>query len=341
MRFTKSTFVISAAILGAGLISSGDLIGSVQAKELKLAYFMSPKHHMNRNAFQPFADHVKKESGGDLTVKMFPAGQLGKGPVAQYKRAIEGVADITFIIQGYTATIFPRTVLLNAPGVGKSAEEITKKAWSIFDDHLAVEYTKIKLLGLWANSPTSLITKKKINSIADLKGLKVRTPPGDFAGALYKSWGAVPVALPISKTFNSFNTGVVNAVAVGASALYSPWNLSGPGTHVLDNIPGLGSSFGMVMNQNTWNGLSASQKAAINSIAGIKFSMLGASSFGNDDRKGLVRAKKGEGVTFSDVPESATSAFQAGVKKVVDNVIADLESKGVKDAREIYTKLSK
>jgi TRAP-type transport system periplasmic protein len=341
MKLLKSKIFVSAAIFGAGLFSSGDVITSVQAKELKLAYFMSPKHHMNRNAFTPFAQHVKKESGGDLTVKLFPAGQLGKGPVAQYKRAIEGVADITFIIQGYTATIFPRTVLLNAPGVGKSAEEITKKAWAIFDDHLAVEYKKVKLLGLWANSPTSLITKKKINSIADLKGLKVRTPPGDFAGALYASWGAVPVALPISKTFNSFNTGVVNAVAVGAAALYSPWNLGGPGTHVLDNVPGLGSAFGMIMNPKTWDGLNSKQKAAVNSIAGTKFSMMGASSFGNDDRKGLVRAKAGEGVTFSDVPESATGAFQAGVKTVVDKVIADLQSRGISDAREIYTKLSK
>ncbi len=77
---------------------------------------MPPQHHINKNLFGWFGEEIVKRSNGSLTMKLFPAGQLGAGPVQQWKRAVEGVADIAFGIQAYTAPLFPRSMLIIPPG---------------------------------------------------------------------------------------------------------------------------------------------------------------------------------------------------------------------------------
>ena len=69
---------------------------SAAAEELTVATFVPPQHHTNTVMFKWFGEELEKWSGGSLTLKLFPAGQLGAGPVQQFKRAVEGVADITF-----------------------------------------------------------------------------------------------------------------------------------------------------------------------------------------------------------------------------------------------------
>tara|TARA_B100001540_G_scaffold256713_1_gene234173 strand:- start:571 stop:909 length:339 start_codon:yes stop_codon:yes gene_type:complete len=63
--------------------------GSAIAKELKVATFMGAKHPVNRGVVPHLAKNLAKETGGSLTLKLYPGGQLGKGPKAQYKRVIE------------------------------------------------------------------------------------------------------------------------------------------------------------------------------------------------------------------------------------------------------------
>ena len=90
--------VLAAAMIGAaglGFAASG-----AQAKELKLAHFMSPKHPMHVHLMAPMVKELAKASGGDLTIRIYPGGELGKGPAAQFKRAVTGVADITFGLHG-------------------------------------------------------------------------------------------------------------------------------------------------------------------------------------------------------------------------------------------------
>jgi len=54
-------------------------------------------HILHRKVFTPLAEDLAKATNGDLTIKIYPSGTLGKGPVQQYKRVVEGVADITLL----------------------------------------------------------------------------------------------------------------------------------------------------------------------------------------------------------------------------------------------------
>ena len=90
MKFKR---IYAATLVAIGLSLSP---GTASSEELTVATFVPPQHHTNTVMFKWFGEELEKRSGGSLKMKLFPAGQLGAGPVHQYKRAVEGVADITF-----------------------------------------------------------------------------------------------------------------------------------------------------------------------------------------------------------------------------------------------------
>ena len=143
-----STQSIRRRIAKALLVVPPLLVGSpLAAEELSVATFMPPQHHINKNLFGWFGEEIVKRSNGSLTMKLFPAGQLGAGPVQQWKRVVEGVADITFGVQAYTPTLFPRSMLIIPPGKSTTAKESTERLWRVYDRYLAQEYKAVKAMG--------------------------------------------------------------------------------------------------------------------------------------------------------------------------------------------------
>ena len=83
-----------AVALGFGLLCSTGAAGpGASAKELKLATFLPPTHRIVK-LYEDVAKEIAEDSKGDLTIKVYAGGTLGAGPFQQYKRAVEGVADI-------------------------------------------------------------------------------------------------------------------------------------------------------------------------------------------------------------------------------------------------------
>lgn len=73
---------LKKALLSLALATSV-LGGAAQAMagELSVATFIPPQHHINSFFFDWFGKEVAKRSNGSLTIKVYPAGQLGAGPV--------------------------------------------------------------------------------------------------------------------------------------------------------------------------------------------------------------------------------------------------------------------
>ena len=108
----SSRFKLAAILAGALSISAN----SVWGEELSVATFVPPSHETITGALAWFENELTSRSNGELTLKVYAAGQLGAGPTQQYKRAVEGVADITFGIAASTPTLFPKTMLAILPG---------------------------------------------------------------------------------------------------------------------------------------------------------------------------------------------------------------------------------
>ncbi len=320
------------------LLAAAAFPASAPATELKLAHFMPPTHTLHQEVFQPLADALAKATGGELTIRIYPAGALGKGPVQQYKRAVEGVADITFCIHSYTADLFSASQLITQPGLVSSAEAGTAKLWDLFPAHLADEYREIKLLGLWAMSPTVLISRTKaVQTPADMAGMKVRISSPAESQAV-QAWGGVPVAMPITESYNALNTGIVDAVLIQPSALYEPWNLVEPGQYVTHNLPSPSSTVFLAMNQTRWNRLTPSWQQAIDGLTGRTFSIDAARRWSRKDLDALARAAADGGIQAIALTTAQRAEFAAASRGLIQAEIQRLEQQGV-PANAIYRAL--
>lgn len=279
---SRSTLWALALTLGA----SAFMLGTVPsiAGELKLAHFMSPKHPMDRFIMRPWSKDLAKASGGELTVRIYPGGALGKGPVAQFKRAVDGIADITFGLQGFTSNLVPRTGLIELPGMAKNAAVAADKLWDAFS-LLAPEYKRVKVLALWTNERQTIMTRNKpIRSVDDMKGLKFRVPSKTQANAI-KAMGGVPVFMPINRVYNALNTGVIDGVMTGPSTVLS-FKFHEVAKYFTVGLPIGRSPFFLVMNKDKWNGLSAKEKDLITKTTGRALSVKASKFYIEGGRQG-------------------------------------------------------
>ena len=65
--------------------------------------------------------------------RVYAAGALGKGPVEQYQRAVRRIAEISYGLPGYTSPVFPKTLLIELPGVAHGHQDATQKLWKVMD----------------------------------------------------------------------------------------------------------------------------------------------------------------------------------------------------------------
>ncbi len=306
------------ALLTAATVAGLAFGGVAAAKDLSLAYFMGPKHPMNAAVFTPFADKLAELSGGELTVQQFPGGALNSVPPKQYAILLDGVADIVFTLPGYTGEVFPMTQVVGLPGVCDSASACTE-ALLRARSTLEAEYDA-KLLAIWANAPPVLITRDKpVRTLEDLAGMKIRvTNKSDLP--IVEALGASAVAQPVNVINQNLTNGVIDAIAIGPSAIRS-FKLQEPGNYITTWFPGSGSAFVLLMNNDVYNGLSDEQKGWVDAAAETSLSQAGGSFYDKAAGGGLKLAAE-EGVEMIELSEDEKARWLAQIQPVLDEVKA-------------------
>lgn len=313
-RHYLGAFALGLAIAGA----------PAAATELKLAHFMSPQHPMHQTVMAPLAEAVAEATGGDLTIRIFPAGELGSGPNQQYRRAVTGVADIAFNLPQYTPAAFQRSVLLHVPGLFDSPQQATDKIWDEIDA-LAPDFAEVELLAFWTNNPAMLFTRNTpVRSLDDVQGMKIRVPD-PVSARIVEAWGAVPVSLPATETYNAMSTGIVDATLIGASAVGS-YKLQEVTQFATTNVPGSLSTFTLIMNRAAYEGLTDEQRAALDDATGKGLSMKGAEGFEAAGERGISALREAD-VELIELDDDTVASFQEAMQ---DALAAFLEAEGEK-----------
>jgi len=314
---------VSVMIAGALLVSALTLAA---ARELKLAHFTSPKHPMDRLVMRPWTEEVAKLSNGSLTVRIYPGGELGKGPQAQFKRAVDGIADVTFGLQGYTSSLFPATLLVELPGLSADAVAATKMLWRAVD-LLQEEYERTKILALWTNDKAVLMTRTKaVRTLEDVKGMKIRTP-SKLQGEIIEALGAIPVAMPVTRMYNALKTGVVDGLMVGPSVIRSfklgevaKYYTVGPFAH---------TAFFLVMNRNAYNGLSTEHRKIIDETTGEPLSIKAARVYRKAGQSALEAEEKSGRGEIIRLSMDQEKRWREALDSVRAQTVKDLESRNI------------
>ena len=324
----RAARLATAALLiaGAGAVGVSASATPAQAKELKQAFFASPQHPIWAKLMAPWGKAVDA-AGADLKIIGFPGSQIGGKPQGAFKRVVNGIADIEFAMQGYTSTVFPRTLIVEIPLQWDSPSEATRALWRIFDKHLASEYTRVKVLALWGTDVPTVMTNKPVRTPADLAGLKLRTPSKNQA-AIIEGWGAVPVGMPMTQTYGAIEKGVVDGAVVGISVVNS-FKLAEVVKNYIIDLP-LGYSPQMiVMNRKAYQALSPSQRAAIDNNSGLELSLKAAAIYEGARNGGIATVKKRADTSITTLTADEKAAWVEKLKPVVVKWVKDFEAQGL------------
>ena len=166
-----------------------------------------------KDAVTKFIELVGEYSGGTITCVDFPDNQLGNDE-QRWEMTQTGECDISIGSTSSVASSYNDFYIFDTPYLFLSRDEAfdvgfaSEAGQAIID---GVEELGLKGLALWENGFRNVTTNnKEINSLSDLKGLKLRTMDNAIHLAAWKAMGANPTPMAFSEVFTALQQGTVD-----------------------------------------------------------------------------------------------------------------------------------
>ncbi|OCX61708.1 C4-dicarboxylate ABC transporter [Thioclava sp. SK-1] len=198
--------LMTLALLGATAMSVA--IPAV-AEEVIFAHGANPGNP-RYVAAEKWAELFTQCTGGADSVNVAPSSTMGDD-AEMLTSAAGGVIQVTANSQGPMAQIVPEIGLLGLPFLFKDLPT----AWEVLDGPVGqtldedAQNAGLKILGFWDNGIRNATTTSKfVTEPADLKGLKIRTPPDQMTIDIFSALGASPAPLAWSELPSALQSGV-------------------------------------------------------------------------------------------------------------------------------------
>jgi TRAP-type C4-dicarboxylate transport system substrate-binding protein len=196
--------LLAAAALAVAMASP---TGAQTKWDLPTAY---PANNFHTENLQQFANDVDKATGGKLKIQLHPNASLFKAP--EIKRAVQGgQAQIGEILLVNFENEDPLYGIDGVPFLATSygdAMKLYKASRKALDDKLARQGMKLLFTVPWP--PQVIYTKRTLNSVADMKGLKWRAY-SPATSKIAELVGAQPVTVQAAEVSQALATGVIDS----------------------------------------------------------------------------------------------------------------------------------
>lgn len=284
----------------------------------------NPKHE----ASVKFAEAVKAKSNGRIDVMVAPGAQLGDDiPMLTAMRT--GTIDFSANSMGPLASVVPEFAAFGLPFLFSTLPA----AWKVLDGPVGQELTKISegkgliVLGYWDNGIRHISNKTRpINTPADLKGLKIRTPQDPSTIEILAALGAEPQQIKFSELYVALQQGVVDGqenplMNIWSSKLYEVQKYISYTAHKYEMTP-------FVMSKKTYDRLSEADRKIVREAADEATKFSRQLSLESDQKlEGELKAKgivfnRPDLAPFAKATEPVLAKWVAGptgefVKKVI------------------------
>ncbi len=302
---------------------------------VSLGYSSSDVIKMNCNAIYPasnfhsqgvaeFAELVKQYTNGKVIIEVHPGGSLGfKGPelLKTVKDGALPMSDVLMgIVQG-SEKIFGISSLPRLVNSYEEAMELYKMTKDMYDKAAAKWNQKILYVAPWP--PSGLFSKKEVNKVEDIKGLKTRTYDKNGADFL-ANLGGSPISLPWGEVYQALQTGMIDSVLTSAVSgkdakfwevlkYFSPINYAYPLNMVTINL-------------DYWNSLTKEQKEAMEKAAAeIQAKQWERSRKDNEEALKVIAEN---GITILKVSDEFNKELDKAAENVIENFIKEAGDDG-------------
>ena len=204
--FTKS---LIAGLIGAAAMMTA--APSMAAGTMKFAMQDSPGSIIYKGTVA-MKEELEKLSGKAVGFDIFPSEQLG-GLRAVVEQVQEGEIDFTAIGYPDMSYLVPELKVVGEPYVVRDYDHFLRILNGPYGQKMEAEFEKqgVRVIDVWYSGTRQTTSNKPINSIADMKGLKLRTPNVDFLIDFAQAAGAKPVPVAFQEVYLALQTNQVDA----------------------------------------------------------------------------------------------------------------------------------
>ena len=202
----RRSFIV--ATIAAGAVCAAATLAAAEVN-LKAGYFISNKKSLTRQAFDKFVAKVNADGKGLVQIpqvvgrEAIPSRQLGNAVKS-------GLLDLAGTPPAYMANLVK--LATGFTPTTKTAPVMRENgAWDIFKD-LFAKQANMHLLSMYGGDIVfHIYSNKEIRSLADFKGLKMRT--SNTYKAFFDVLGARTLNMPRREIFTAMERGAVDAYA--------------------------------------------------------------------------------------------------------------------------------
>ncbi len=295
--------------------------------ELKVSHYLPPNHTVHK-VLEAWAAELANRSGGRLSLKLYPASQLG--PVQrQFDLARTGQADLAVGLTGATPGRYPMTELAGLPFVwpkeGSSSSITSRRLTELAPKYMAEEFGGVHILWVGVTPTIGFFTaRREVANVADIQGLKLRFQ-GEQHAKVLRLLGAVPLQVPPGEIADGMSKGVIDGALFAYEAAES-FGLGSVTRYVSE--PGfLTATLLLVMNSARYKSLPADLRTIIDETTGPKAAELLGRRWDEAQQHGrdYMLANK---ATITVFAPTEVDVMKSKLEPLLDAAVDELEKSG-------------
>jgi len=321
----KFTLLLATAAAALAISASAH----AQEVTLKLHQMLPPQATIPAKALKPWGEKVAAESNGRIKVEQYDAMALGGKPPELFDQAKDGVVDIIWTVIGYTPGRFPATEAFELPFVMTNGEATSKAFQEYCEKYCAEEFKDVKVIAWHTHGPGLIHSKNPVNTLEDMKGLKIRGG-SRVINQMLEKLGSTPVGMPVPAVSEGLSKGVIDATTI-------PWEVT-PALKVSElvhNHTGFSGTNGLytqtfvvAMNKASYDKLPDDLKKVIDANSGIEAAAMFGRAMDEGDKVGLAIAQKANNNIIT-LDEAETQRWKDTATPLIDAWIAEMAGKGL------------
>ncbi len=304
-----------AALVGTTiLIAFSGVAAEAQTKLRVSGHF--PAGHTASQGMAVMNEELEKLTSGEVAIDYFPDELLG-GSFEGVEQVRTGQIDIDLNGPEWYGKVVPELEVLNLPFLANSDAQAYCIINSGLGDYLEEKMAEkgLVILGWMANGIRHMTNNARpVTSMADISGLKIRTPPSETYLETFRALGANATPIDINELYQALQQGVVD----GQENPYDN-TLNRKFYEVQKYLSNTGHFFSwawLVMNQGSYDGLSEEQRAALHESADMAVEW--QRQLASENNRKALQSLIDQGMQYDELPPEVFEEFREAVTPVYD-----------------------
>ena len=300
----------------AAILSVAGLAAQAQTT-LRLAH-AAPETDLQQTLALFLKEQLEERSGGEITVTIFPQGQLGND-AAMVDGTRSGIIDVVMTGLNNMTGLVPEAGAFELPFIFPTRAD----AYAVLDGEVGqgistqFEGHGLKMLGYPENGYRNMTNNRgPITQPSDVAGLQMRVNNSKALSDMFQALGATPQQIPVAELYTALETGVVDAqdhpVGIVQSFKFDEVQ------DYLSLTQHAYSALALAMNLNKFNGLSEEHQALVQEVATEAVAM--QRGLAQEREEEMLADLESKGMQINRDVDAA--AFQEAVKPVWDAFVA-------------------